>query len=79
MSIYRVSTNIAYDHEQGMFMFFIDGDLKKLPSHFITRFESGEDNVIVVCETKYHKERMAVASDSPVSDTEKLTILLEDF
>ena len=77
--IYKVNNNIAFDHAQGAFMFYIEGGVKMIPLHFISRFELGEDNVVVVCETKYLKERISVESSQPDADLEKLQILMESF
>ncbi|MNK39742.1 hypothetical protein D3C87_583620 [compost metagenome] len=78
MSIYKIDPLVAYDHDQGAFMFYGDG-LRMIPSHYVSRFEVGENELVVVCDTKYLKETIHFECNDPVSLCEKLTVLLEDF
>lgn len=78
MSIYKLDPLVAYDHDQGAFMFYGE-DLRMIPSHYVSRFEAGDDHIAVVCETKYLKETIRFECDNPVSLCEKLTSILEDF
>jgi hypothetical protein len=60
-------------------MIYDNGNLRLLPAHFVSRVELCEDNVVIVCETKFHKERIRIETDEPISLFEKLQVLVEDF
>ena len=81
MSIYKLTPDIAYDHEQGAFMFYgeLFGGLRMVPQHFVSRFEPGEDFFDVVCDTKYHKETLRVPCGNPAGICEQLEVILEEF
>jgi len=79
MSIYRVTNEIGYDHEQGMFMLYTDEGFRMLPQHYVSLVETGEDCVVLVCNTKYLEERISVPCVESAVVAEKLSVLLEEF
>lgn len=81
MSIYRISTFIAYDHEQGAFMFYDEATahMKMLPAQYISEVEAGMRVVKIICNTKHHVETFDVKSKDPESDVEKIKYLLDEF
>lgn len=79
MSIYTLNENIAFDHDQGAYMIYENGNLRMLPAHFVSRVELSENHVVIVCETKFHKERIRIEANEPVSLFEKLQVLMENF
>jgi len=80
MELYRFSPFMAYDHEQGMFVFdIIEGGSKQLPQHFITEVKAEDNAVRIICDTKYRKETFLVESKDPEHDVEELLWLLDEF
>lgn len=81
MSVYKVTPTIAYDHDQGAFMFYGDqfDGLKMLPTHYVSSIEPGDDHFVVVCNTKHHTETIRIECADPFSICEKLNTILEEF
>lgn len=80
MDLYRFSPFIAYEHEQGMFIFdLLGGGQKEIPIHFISEVKVEENSVRIICDTKYRKDTFLVESENTEHDVEELLWLLDEF
>ncbi len=79
MEVYRITDTIGYDHEQGLFMFYTSEGFRMLPQHFVSRIDTGDNYIDVVCDTKHHTETVRMECDDASSVAEKLTLILEEF
>jgi hypothetical protein len=81
MSLYRISTFMAYNEDQGAFMIFneITSNLETVPVHYITEARINQTNIEIICATKHLTKTFEVSSTNPESDLEQINFIISNF
>lgn len=79
MDLIRVNPFLVYDHEQGLFMIYDETNhVRLLPKHFVSQVEIDQNDILLICNSKYHQETIRVSSDNTNVDFEQIDYILNE-